>query len=472
MSIKVKPYPEYKESPSRWLGKVPSHWVVKPLKRWTTINRETLPEDSAPELSFNYMDISMVGEGQLVGSPKRYRFADAPSRARRVVRDGDTVMSTVRPYLRAVHHVQGGAQDLIASTGFAVLTPNPEVNERALFYAAFNAMFNHSVTSESVGASYPAIEASQLGRLPLALPPALGEQTRMAALLDHITKRLRKVIRGKRKLTRLLKEQEQNLINRAVTRGLDPKIALYDSRLEWLGLIPATWETIRLKNLFLEVDDRTTTGTEILLSLRMYQGLVPHVTVSDRPIETRQLIGYKRTRPGQIVMNRMRAGLGMFGVTTEPGIVSPDYAVFQPRRGLDLRYFLYLFKTPMLRGVFKRESRGLGTGSSGFLRLYSEAFGTIRVPVPPLADQVSIVDYLATTTRELQVAVQKTERQITVLKEYRDRLIHDVITGKVDVRLIDPSALPELPWEDSSNVAPESDDATEAEEELEDEAED
>ena len=123
-SVDRPAYPAYKDSGVEWLGKVPEHWEVRRLKYWLGINRKVLPEDTNPGYTFRYVDIGSVAAGRLIESPKRLRFGDAPSRARRVVTHGDTIISTVRTYLKAVWHAENPQEFLVASTGFAVLTPN------------------------------------------------------------------------------------------------------------------------------------------------------------------------------------------------------------------------------------------------------------------------------------------------------------------------------------------------------------
>lgn len=168
--------------------------------------------------------------------------------------------------------------------------------------------------------------------------------------------------------------------------GLRPYPAYKDSALSWLGTIPAHWDERRAKYFLREVDERSTTGTETLRSLRQQLGLVPHVDVSEKPITSAQLIGYKRTEPGDIVMNRMQAGNGMFARTPILGLVSPDYAVLRPTDTFKVEYYIELFKTPLFRAIFRAESKGLGTGTSGFLRLYTDRFGQVSMPMPPVSE--------------------------------------------------------------------------------------
>ena len=122
----LKPYPMYKDSGVEWLGEVPTHWDVRRLKTWLDVNKIVLPEDTDPGYEFDYLDIGSVGTGRLAMRPERIRFDRSPSRARRVVRFGDTIVSTVRTYLKAVWYSDHSGSDLIASTGFAVLSPRSE----------------------------------------------------------------------------------------------------------------------------------------------------------------------------------------------------------------------------------------------------------------------------------------------------------------------------------------------------------
>jgi type I restriction enzyme S subunit len=122
-----RPYPAMKDSGVPWLGAVPEHWEVKPLKRWVTMNAAVLPETTSPNHEFRYIDIGAVGTGRLSHEPQKLRFETAPSRARRVLKVADTIVSTVRTYLKAVYFVDADADNLICSTGFVVLTPRPSL---------------------------------------------------------------------------------------------------------------------------------------------------------------------------------------------------------------------------------------------------------------------------------------------------------------------------------------------------------
>lgn len=172
-----------KPSGIEWLGDVPEHWSIKPLKRWVRLNASTLGEKTDPDFEFSYVDIGSVKTGRLAKELERLRFENAPSRARRVLRRGDTIISTVRTYLKAIWYVNEEAVDLIASTGFAVLTPGWEIEPEYLGYVIQSTGFVNRVAANSIGIAYPAIAETVLGRFPVVMPSTLEEQQ---AILAHI----------------------------------------------------------------------------------------------------------------------------------------------------------------------------------------------------------------------------------------------------------------------------------------------
>lgn len=266
-----------------------------------------------------------------------------------------------------------------------------------------------------------------------ALIPPLDEQKQISIFLDRETARIDSLINAKENYLTLVSEKRRALITSAVTRGIDPTVQLKEFGISWLGPVPEHWGVTRAKNLFREIDLRSSTGEEILLSLRMKQGLVPHNDVSEKLIPSEELIGYKIAEPNQIVVNRMRAASGLIAIVPQPGIVSPDYAVFEPKDEVNPEYYTHLFTTPLLQAVFRSESKGLGTGSSGFLRLYSYNFLSISMPKPPIAEQAAITAHIQTETVKLDTLKAATEHTITLLRERRAALIAAAVTGVLKI---------------------------------------
>ncbi|QPF92125.1 restriction endonuclease subunit S [Bradyrhizobium commune] len=214
--------------------------------------------------------------------------------------------------------------------------------------------------------------------------------------------------------------------------GLRSYPEMKPSGLAWLDDVPAHWDVRRIKTLLSEVDNRTRTGTERLLSLRMRQGLVDHIDAGGKLIPPESLVNFKIVEPGQVVMNRMRAAAGLFGVASVRGLVSPDYAVFEPKPEAFNPYLLQAFRLPSLSAVFRAESKGLGTGESGFLRLYTDRFGPIPVPYPPLDEQRLIVRFLDRHGAQTAKLIRAKKKIIALLNEQKQAIIHRAVTRGLD----------------------------------------
>jgi type I restriction enzyme S subunit len=217
----LDPNVRLKDSGVEWLGEVPAHWEVKPLKRWVHINERALGEKTDPEYEFGYVDIGSVKTGRLSKELERMRFDAAPSRARRVLRRGDTIISTVRTYLKAIWYVDDDASDLVASTGFAVLTPGTGVEPEYLGYVIQGSAFVNRVSANSIGIAYPAIAETVLGRFPVAIPPTVAEQQRILAQIKLESGPLDSAIEQALTEIKLIREYRDRLIADVVTGQMD-----------------------------------------------------------------------------------------------------------------------------------------------------------------------------------------------------------------------------------------------------------
>jgi len=192
-------------------------WIYLRLKNIVTVNDETIGEETDDNFILKYIDIGNVNSLGQIQSLQEMTFKTAPSRARRIVRNGDVIISTVRTYLKAITLITSEETNLIASTGFAVLRPKSNVTSAFLNDVVHSSYFINSVTSNSYGVSYPAITANALSRLEVAIPPTTKEQNKIVKHIQTETKTLDIAISKAEREIELIKEYREAMIAEAVT---------------------------------------------------------------------------------------------------------------------------------------------------------------------------------------------------------------------------------------------------------------
>ena len=266
----------------------------------------------------------------------------------------------------------------------------------------------------------------------VAIPP-VPEQAAIVRFIDHADRRIRRYIRAKQQLITLLEEQKQAIIHQAVTRGLDPNVRLKPTGVEWLGEVPAHWEVRPAKGYFREADERSETGSEELLSVSHITGVTPRSEKNITMFMAVSNVGYKLCRPGDLVINTMWAWMAALGVARQTGIVSPSYAVYRPHRSSRLlgEYADLLLQTVPYKSEYICRSTGI---RSSRLRMYPEEFLRIKLLCPPPEEQRAIVEIVSKESVDARRAIDLAQGELSLLREYRTRLIADVVTGKFDVR--------------------------------------
>ena len=327
------------------------------------------------------------------------------------------------------------AVDGIASPAYCVFRAKDGVDPRFLHYLLRTPLFTGAFKTVSTGVvdSRLRLYPDVFFRLPSLLPP-LPEQAAIVRFLDYIDRRIRRYIRAKQKLIELLNEQKQAIIHRAVTRGLDPNVRLKPSGVEWLGDVPEHWEVRPAKHFYREVDERSATGAEELLSVSHITGVTPRSQKNITMFMASSYVGHKLCRPGDLVINTMWAWMAALGVAKQTGIVSPSYAVYRPLHASKLlrQYADLLLRTKPYVGEYVCCSTGI---RSSRLRLYPEQFLRIKLVFPSAEEQKAILERVTVETAASDRAITSAQREIDLLREYRTRLIADVVTGKLDVRV-------------------------------------
>ena len=446
-------YPEYKDSDVEWLGEVPAHWEVKALKFCASWNDEVLPESMPPEETIHYVEISDVEVGKGILRTQKMSFNDAPSRARRIVREGDVVVSTVRTYLKAIARISGLPKDTVVSTGFAVVRPQSEqVSSLFLGYLLQSDGFVSELIASSVGVSYPAINASDLVGFPVALPPH-EEQATIGLFLDHETARIDALIEEQQRLIELLKEKRQAVISHAVTKGLDPDVPMKDSGVEWLGEVPAHSDMAKFKYAIAEFEqgwspqcDNEPVGSIDEWGV-LKVGCVNHGVFD--PAENKRLPDELEARPELTVREddllvsrantRELVGSAAQVPADQPNLMASDklfivrlhYKICRPR------FAAAYLGDHRVRHQIELEATG---ASSSMLNIGQAAIRELCVPLPPEVEQDRIVEELDKREAGFEALERETAFHIQLLNERRSALISAAVTGKIDVRDWTPPA--------------------------------
>ena len=457
----LKPYPAMKDSGVPWLGEVPEHWEVRRLKHVCAMRSGDGITAEA---------INADGDYPVYGGNGRRGFTSS------FTHDGEFPLVGRQGALCGNVHLARG--QFWASEHAVVASPESGVSPSFLAQA----LRILDLRQYSIAAAQPGLAVERILTLPAPLPP-LPEQAAIVRFLDHADRRIRRYIRDKQKLIKLLEEQKQAIIHRAVTRGLDPNVRLKSSGVEWLGDVPEHWEVTRLKNvaavqtgLTLGKDYRSakTKRYPYLRVANVQTGRVDLRTVKEVEVpeaEARRSM----LRAGDVLMteggdiDKLGRGCVWSGEIAE---CLHQNHVFAVRCGLRLlpAFLAGLMASNHGRAYFQttaKQTTNLAATNSTTLRAFP-------LVLPDVAEQEHVLSWIATETEALVRAAADADREIALLREYRTRLIADVVTGKLDVREAAarlPDEVPEAETEDDLDEVAEGDDAAGPESDIDTEPE-
>ena len=432
--MSFKSYSHYNDSGVEWIGEIPEGWNVEKLKFNSEINLDSLPENYDLDYEFFYLDISNVSKNGEIINTDLMRFEDAPSRARRIPKSQNTIISTVRTYLKAITYLDDIPKNFIVSTGFCVLNPHKNIFPIYLYYLVSSDLFVQTIVAYSKGIAYPAINSSDLANLPIWYPD-IETQNKISSFLDKKTSEIDLTIEKDARLIELLKEKRAALINHVVTKGLDPTVKMKDSGVEWIGEIPEIWEARKIKTFSVvrrgasprPIDDPKYFDEE---------GEYSWVRIADVTASSKYL--YNTTEKLSILGKSFSVPLepdelfiSIAGSVGKPIIakikccIHDGFVYFQDLK-LDPEYLYYIF-------IGGQAFQGLGKLGTQ-LNLNTETIGNIKIPHPSKEEQKEITQFLDRKTSKINETIEKIQNKINLLEEYKKSLIHHVVTGKVDVR--------------------------------------
>lgn len=425
---------KYKDSGVDWIGDIPAHWEVKKLGDVISMNKDSLKNSTNQSFEFDYVDIGSVNAVDGIAKREHTTFGDAPSRARRIVHNNDTIMSTIRPYLKAIAFIDD-AKDLVVSTGFAVMTPI-KMSPRFLYWTVMSNSIIARAIKESNGIAYPAINASQLIEFEVAVPP-LSEQEAIAAKLDAVITELDSVVANSEKIVTELKAYKSAVITEFITgQKLVPGFnnaerERVSSNIPWIGMIPSDWKVVKADNMFNRSKERGNNKNLVMLTVSKNYGVIAQDEFNGamKNKEGTDLSNLRTIHAGDHIISLMSFEGGIETSDIE-GVCSPAYIVFRDSKkfSLDNHYFKWMFKSSGFVKALSSLAQGIRNGKT----IKYDSFKEMSLMVPPLTEQQAISNFLDSETSKIDTQINYYQSLITEMKSFKQAIISEAVTGKLN----------------------------------------
>lgn len=418
-------YPNYRQPKMRWLPAVPEHWNEQRAKTFFREVDERSKTGQEELLSVSHLT------GVTPRSQKKVTMFKAASYiGSKLCRPGDIVINTLWAWMAAL----GASRHVgIVSPAYGVYRPHhaDSFNPAYLDYL----LRTRAYVAEYIGRS-TGIRSSRLRLYPnqfldiVLIQPPRPEQDQIVAYLRAQDAYIARFIQAKRDLIKLLTEQKLRIIDHAVTRGLDSSVALRPSGIEWLGEVPEHWEVRRLKFLANNVTNQTTTkaNDEIYLALEHVESWTGVARLLEGDVEFASAV--KRFVTDDVLFGKLRPYLAKVTRADRAGVCVSEFLVLRSRKDLVLSAYL----EQLLRCKRVIDLINSSTAGAKMPRADWTFISNVRLAVPPVEEQQNILSFIAVETKDLDETVRRANDEIKLIREYRDRLIADVVTGQIDVR--------------------------------------
>lgn len=417
-------YPTYKDSGIEWLGQIPTHWDLLRNKIFITEHDNVVGQDA-----YKYTLLSLTkqgviqrdiesGKGKFPKEFDNYKIVESGNIIFCLF-DVDETPRTVG--LSSIDGMITGAYNVFSIKG---------INSQ-FYYYYFLAVDEAKALRPLYSGLRKVVKTERFAGLRIPVPPQ-EEQRQIVAYLDYKSNKINERICQRERELQTLSELKQAEIAAVVTRGLDPNVPMKESGIEWIGQIPAHWEITQLRKYLRLFSDKGHPDMD-LLSVTREQGVIVRDITSKEENHNfipDDLSGYKLIQKGQFAINKMKAWQGSYGVSKYKGIVSPAYYTCE-LNNIDTEYFDVAIRSQAYIGFFTKYSKGI---RSGQWDLSPDALKSIPFVEPPIVEQRAIVSYIINISEKIDNYITKLKEEINYLQEYKQRLISDVVTGKVDVR--------------------------------------
>ena len=446
MITDIHPYPAYKPSGVDWLGDVPELWEIFTIKNLARSDYKSFVDGDWIESPYITSDgIRLIQTGNIgIGEYREKGFRYISERTFTALRctefqPGDVLICRLgEPVARACLAPNLGTR-MITSVDVCILKQRGEVNGKFIVYSMSSRQYLGWVNSLVRGSTKDRVSRSMLGSFSVPLPP-FAEQAAIVRYLDYVDRRIRRYVAAKERLILLLEEERQAVINRAVTRGLDPNVPLKPSGTEWLGDVPAHWERRRLKRVLHRLIDceHKTAPAVSASSYRVVRTSAVRggsLSIAGTYCTSEEAFAEWTRRgnlePGDVIFTREAPAGEACVVPSNLSLCLGQRTVLMKidRNAYDPHFLVHMLYAGPPHHEIELASRG-----STVPHFNVEDIGVLPVFTPPVPEQIAIVRYLDHEIAVIDAAITRARRQIELVQEYRTRLLADVVTGKLDVR--------------------------------------
>ncbi|EPV4930732.1 restriction endonuclease subunit S [Campylobacter upsaliensis] len=404
----------YKPSGIKWLGEIPQSWEIRRLKYLFYISKEESRDEFPNVLSLTQNGIIerdiTTNKGQLAQNYIGYN----------IVKRGDIILN---PMDLSSGYVAKSTFEGVISQAYIKIRPLETLN--LSYYESFFQNLYHYKILWHLGKGISYDHRWTLGNdvflnIKIPLPP-LQEQKEIAEFLDSKCEKIQNYIEKKQKLITLLQEKKQALINEAVTKGLNPNIESKNSGIEYLGLIPHHWEVKKLKYLA-TLRNQKSNDSDFKVGLENIESQTgKYISTNEVVFEDSGIYFYKN----DILFGKLRPYLAKVFLADREGVCVSEFLVLTPKKQCG-NFLKFLMLSPLFISVVDGSTYG-----SKMPRASWEFIGNLKIPLPPLHEQKEIAEFLDSKVAQIDSVIEKTKKQIELIKEYKNTLINEAVCGRV-----------------------------------------
>ena len=418
-------YSEYKDSGVQWLGVIPKHWTQFQFRKFFKIKKVIAGKEGFDVLAITQQGIKVKditsNEGQIAANYSGYQIVNPSDFAM-------NHMDLITGYID-ISKFHG-----VTSPDYRVFTNISKEADSKYYLYIFQLCYKRKIFfGLGQGVANKGrwrLPAAQLNKFCLPLPP-LSEQHSIVSYLDDKCGKIDKMLEGKQKQIELLAEMKQRIIADAVTRGLNPNVKLKATNIPWLPEIPEHWKIKRGKNLFNKEQRPIEEGDDIVTCFRDGEVTLRKNRRTTGFTEATDYSHYQHICKGDLVIHQMDAFAGASGVSDSDGMGTPVLSVCTAKvEGLNHYYYAYILRLMGKNNFILSLYRGIRERSSDFR---FETFAKQYLPVPPASEQKEIVEFINERSSKIDTLASKLYQEIESIKEYKQRLISDVVTGQIKI---------------------------------------